>query len=70
MASRRARQLYQGFEAAFDHVDCRDLVGPIMEDREALERFRTMGLGRWKCRRYVEYVVRTLVEEEEKGTEE
>ena len=70
MASQRARQLYQGFEAAFDHTDCRSLIGPILNDREAWEKFRSMGLGRWKCRIYVEYVVRTLVEEEEKGKQD
>ena len=68
MASQRARQLYQGFEAAFDHTDCRSLIGSI-PDTEAWQRLRSSGLMRWKCRIYVEYVVRTLVEEAEKGTE-
>ena len=70
MASQRARRLYQGFEAAFDHTDCRSLIGPILDDREAWARLRSSELWRWKCPRYVEYVVRTLVEEAGKAGED
>jgi len=69
MASQRARRLYQGFEAAFDHTDCRSLIGP-MPDTEAWQKLRSSGLLRWKCRIYVEFVVRTLVEEAGKAGED
>ena len=56
-STRRARDLYQGLEAAFDRVDCRILVGLIVGDREALEEFAQWGLALLLTREAVDLIV-------------
>ena len=64
-AVERAEKLYRAFRETFGHVKCLDLVGPIVTNHEYREWFRSQGLSRTKCRKYMEFVVRTMVEWEE-----
>jgi C_GCAxxG_C_C family probable redox protein len=64
--SRLSRKLYRGFKTTFGHVDCLSLVGPIMSDKAAFERYDRGGLFLTHCCRYMEWVVRTLVDWYEK----
>ena len=61
-AAERAQKLYRAFRETFGHVKCLDLVGPIVTNPEYREWFRSRELNRTTCHKYVEFVVKTLVE--------
>ena len=64
-AIERAQKLYRAFQETFGHVRCLDLVGPIMTNQEYREWFNSRELSLTKCRKYMEFVVKTLIEWEE-----
>jgi len=64
-AVEQTQKLYRIFQETFGHVKCLDLVGPIITNPEYREWFYSKELNLTKCRKYMEFVVRTLVEWEE-----
>ena len=67
-ASEWSQKLHRSFQDTFGHVKCLDLVGPIMTNPEYREWFRSQGLFGTKCRSYMEFVVKTLIDWEEESS--
>ncbi len=67
-AREETQKLYRNFRETFSHVRCLDLVGPTSTNAEYREWYRSQGLSRIKCRKYMEFIVTTLVKWEEEST--
>lgn len=62
-----ASELVRSFIGRFGAISCRDLIGIDFSRPEAYRAFQESGIWMDKCNKYVQFVIETLYELDEKG---